>query len=110
MKIALRLGLRMPNNARIPYWVPLFEVTALTQTIANYLESPESHDKEIAMNINHELGVAKKRFAHSSIPAQALKTALNVPNESLPIYLSLEEVEFLKKVELTDGIKGSLDE
>lgn len=100
----------MPNNARIPYWIPLSEVNTLTQTIADYLENAALPNKEIALSINHELGVAKNRFSHSKIPAKILQNALNVKNESLPIYLSSEEADFLKGLHLPAGIQGSLDE
>lgn len=101
----------MSNNAKIPFWVCPSDLKILTSVVGNYLDSENSgSQREIAMSINHELGVANTRFSHGRIPAHLLQQALNVSKDSLPIHLSSEEVNFLLNLDLPTQMKDTFND
>lgn len=102
----------MQNNARLPFWISAPEINEISYLLGNLLDSGllSVEDRNIAMDISQELGVATTRFAHSRIPANLLQHALNVSTHEIPLHLSENEIEFLKKLEIPLRFKGLLNE
>lgn len=102
----------MSNNARIPFWISSPARSELNSILGNLLDSGKlsSSDRETAMEISQELGVATTRFSHSRIPAHLLQQALNVSSQKIPLHLSSEEIDFLNRIDLPEHIGEFLNE
>lgn len=102
----------MQYNARLPFWIQPEELTELTNTVGNILDSSSLNetDRTVAMEINHELGVAFTRFVHARIPAGRLQQALNVSESALPVHFSADEVVFLQRLPLSKNLQERLNE
>lgn len=102
----------MQNNARLPFWISSSEISELSSLLGNLIDSGtiSAIDRNLAMQISQELGVATTRFSHSRIPANLLKQALNVSPQEIPLHLSESEILFLQRLDIPARFRGILDE
>jgi hypothetical protein len=102
----------MQNNARLPFWISSSEISEVSYLLGNLIDSGQLHaeDRNIAMEISQELGVATTRFSHSRIPSNLLQHALNVSNQEIPLHLSEPEINFLQKLDIPPHFKVKLNE
>lgn len=102
----------MQNKARLPFWISSSEISEISSLLGNLIDSGKLNveERNIAMDISQELGVATTRFSHSRIPANLLQHALNVPNQEIPLHLSASEIDFLQTLDIPKRFKGILNE
>lgn len=102
----------MGNNAKLPFWVQPEELQELTVVVGNLLDSKNLSEEErnLVMEIHHELGVAYTRFQHARIPSGRLQQVLNVSESALPVHFSPDEVTFLQKLSLSKDLQEHLNE
>lgn len=102
----------MQSNARLPFWVSSNDINELNSILGNLLDSNlvKQQERDIAMQISQEIGVATTRFSHSRIPANLLQHALNVSSQDIPLHFSKEEVEFIQTLDIPPQLRSALDD
>lgn len=88
-----------------PYWVS----KNLIETIKHHLNDEIVLENILANQILSELNVAEIRTSALPIPLEDLILALGLEKDSIPLYLSVEEKDFLLKIaEMPPAVKETL--
>lgn len=88
------------------YWLTLDEINELNNFVIAALN--KSENKNILHRIQSELSVAKTRNENSPLPSNYITSIMELPENSIPIRLSSDELEVTLKLNLPKELKGRL--
>lgn len=97
----------MTDLATTPYWVTRQELHELLKFLANTIESVPLTDtvqRKMLHDIQSELSVSQTRDSVAIFSSRHLKSVLDLPEDSVPIRLSPEELNYLIRLPLPEKI------
>lgn len=93
------------------YWVSLEDLQALNHTVIDaidHLGTLKTPERDLLTRIHTELAVSPTRNETSIFPTTIMLGLLNIPEDSIAVRLTKEEVKLLKSLDISEDLKTRL--